>query len=503
MVVPPSIPEIISFEKIEKLLYLMKHCVCKIYLPDGVIGTGFFCEISNKFNSKPYYVMITCNHVINKGFLKYKESIKIKLQQQEKEINISDNRKIYTCEENDITIIEIIPSIDEIYNFIELNEELFQNNRNLIFIEKSIYIIHAKRRGVSFGNIKKILEEKIIHTCSTEEGSSGAPILDYNGKIIGIHIGTNLKNHISFGRFFINSINEFINNINLIKKYKNYNDKDFTNNKFLSPGGYGDIYCGYSKKDKMEICLKRINIDKMKYYYEKNQISDYQKDLNNEIKILDLLTYNENSVKYFGNYDHKNEKIIVMEKCDEDLKTFMEKRGKALTVERIKYDFKRLNEVFKVFLKEKIIHRDLKLENFLIKYTDKEKNNYIIKIGDYGIGKFEGKSNGIFSGLKGTIDTLSPEIALEKTKKYDSEVDIFSLGIILYQLSHNLKHPFGKNSIEYIAKYLKYYEKDDLKIEFDESIKNDSFKDLIIKMTKLNPINRLKWEDYFEHQFFK
>ena len=196
-------------------------------------------------------------------------------------------------------------------------------------------------------------------------------------------------------------------------------------------------------------------------------------------------------------------KIIVMEKCDEDLKTFMEKRGKALTVERIKYDFKGLNNVFKVFEKEKIIHRDLKLENFLIKYTDKEKNNYIIKIGDYGIGKFEGKSNGIFSGLKGTIDTLAPEIALEKTKKYDSEVDIFSLGIILYQLSHNLKHPFGKNSIEYVSKYLNNYKKNDLKIEFGESIKNDSFKDLIIRMTKLNPINRLKWEDYFEHPFFK
>ena len=41
-------------------------------------------------------------------------------------------------------------------------------------------------------------------------------------------------------------------------------------------------------------------------------------------------------------------------------------------------------------------------------------------------------------------------------------------------------------------------------IEFDSSIKNNlDFKDLIIKMLKLNPKNRLTWEEYFEHNFFK
>ena len=77
------------------------------------------------------------------------------------------------------------------------------------------------------------------------------------------------------------------------------------------------------------------------------------------------------------------------------------------------------------------------------------------------------------------------------------------MGIILYQISHNLKHPFGETSIQYGNVYTNKYEKDDFKIDFDKSIKNKDFIDLITKMIKLNPKNRLKWDEYFRHPFFK
>ena len=109
----------------------------------------------------------------------------------------------------------------------------------------------------------------------------------------------------------------------------------------------------------------------------------------------------------------------------------------------------------------------------------------------------------IFSGIKGSDDTIAPEIILEKTKTYENTADIFSLGIILYQISHNLKHPFAENHIHCVNIYNNNYEKDDFKIEFDKSIKNKDFIDLITKMIKLNPKNRLKWDEYFDHPFFK
>ena len=68
---------------------------------------------------------------------------------------------------------------------------------------------------------------------------------------------------------------------------------------------------------------------------------------------------------------------------------------------------------------------------------------------------------------------------------------MFGLGIILYQLSHNLKHPYGKNLIAFLQKYKENYDKDNLNIDFDKSKTINDFKDLIKKIIKLNPKNRI------------
>ena len=60
----------------------------------------------------------------------------------------------------------------------------------------------------------------------------------------------------------------------------------------------------------------------------------------------------------------------------------------------------------------------------------------------------------------------------------------------------------AKNLIEYLPKYKENFDKDNLNIDFDKSIKNKDFKDLIKKMIKLNPKNRISWDDYFDHPFF-
>ena len=193
-----------------------------------------------------------------------------------------------------------------------------------------------------------------------------------------------------------------------------------------------------------------------------------------------------------------------MEKCDNNLKELIKQRGKGLNTKVIKDHFLELNKLFKIMQEQKIIHRDLKLENFLIKYKNNEKSDFYIKLADYGLGKFKREfPKSSFSGLKGTIETVAPEIILEKKSSYEEIVDIFSLGIILYQLANNLKHPYDENSIKLVIKYNNYYENDNLKIEFDEEIKDNIFKDLIQKMIKLNPKNRINWDEYFEHKFFK
>jgi len=227
----------------------------------------------------------------------------------------------------------------------------------------------------------------------------------------------------------------------------------------------------------------------------------YLEYIDREINILKSLNKYKSSVYYYGDYDSNNEKILVIEKCDENLRYYIEKNKKIFNIEDIKNLFNDLNEVFYAMQKKSIIHRDLKLENILVKYINKEENKIILKLTDFGISKIKDNK---FTGLRGTYDYIAPEIQLKIVEDYKSSVDIFSLGIILYQLSHKLKHPFKINEYDSLEiKYANYYEEDSYPIEFDESIEDDRFKDLIIRMLKLKPENRLTWEEYFKHEFFK
>jgi len=275
------------------------------------------------------------------------------------------------------------------------------------------------------------------------------------------------------------------NNINLLEKYEELQK--------IGEGGFGRIYSAKRKKDGKKVCLKFINI---------NKNNDYK----NEIEIMKLLSEFENSVKYYGNYKYINkngnqEIIIEMEKCDMDLKKFIQ-RKLILKAEEIKKILFGINKVFKRMQEKKIIHRDLKLENILVKYDNN--SGYTFKLSDYGNSKFLNNSY----SPKGTFETIAPEIILAQDKEYDSKIDIFSLGIILYQISHPHKiennelifqHPFNNN----INCYVNYFEKDNFNISFDKKITNVNFKNLVTRMLKLNPKNRISWEDYFNHDFFK
>ncbi len=302
--------------------------------------------------------------------------------------------------------------------------------------------------------------------------------------------------------------NETKDKIKIIKNNESkYKDKDFNNLEEISKGGYGTLYSTYSKKDEINICLKKIDINLMEHNYNNNLYPEKNciKDINNEIEILKLLSFHKNSVKYFGNYQIIKEKTIVMEKCDEDLEEFLKKKNSAFNTDEIKKIFIDLNELFKIMYKNNIIHRDLKLKNFLVKYTNEQKTEFIIKLCDYGIGKFLNEKNCTFSGIKGTIETIAPEICLSKTQKYENIVDMFSLGVIFYQLAHNLKHPFIESEYDnnFIIKYYENYDSDNYDIKFGPSIKNEDFKNLVRGMLKFNPRNRITWKQYFEHPFFK
>jgi serine/threonine protein kinase len=129
------------------------------------------------------------------------------------------------------------------------------------------------------------------------------------------------------------------------------------------------IYRAYNIKDKVEVFLKKISIGTMKFIFGDN----FLKMLNREISLLQSLKCYKNSVYYYGKYDSNNEIVLIFEKCDENLKEFMERGNKTFTSEEIKSKLKELNKIFYYFYEKSIIHKNLKLENILMKYTNKKK----------------------------------------------------------------------------------------------------------------------------------
>ena len=87
-----------------------------------------------------------------------------------------------------------------------------------------------------------------------------------------------------------------------------------------------------------------------------------------------------NSVKCYEYFIDDNNFTNIMELCDENLSQLLLKKKNGFNDKEIYEIMKQLNNAFKIMNEKKIVHRDLKLENILIKYEDENKKNYIIKL---------------------------------------------------------------------------------------------------------------------------
>ena len=118
----------------------------------------------------------------------------------------------------DISIIEILKT-DKIKNFLNLEDNLFNDNSELFCEDETIYTIqypNGKNASVSYGFIINIEKNDIKHTCNTDNGSSGSPILNIsNNKLIGIHKEGSVRFNFNKGTFLKFPLNDFILKLNL------------------------------------------------------------------------------------------------------------------------------------------------------------------------------------------------------------------------------------------------------------------------------------------------
>ena len=135
----------ITIENTEKILNQMKKNVCKIIKRDGKRGTGFFCRIPFPDKNNIIHALVTNNHVLNEKDIQNGNSIEFTLNddRETKIIVIDYKRKKYTNKNLDITFIEIDVMKDNIYDFLDVNEDIANNNILInSYINSSLYVLH-------------------------------------------------------------------------------------------------------------------------------------------------------------------------------------------------------------------------------------------------------------------------------------------------------------------------------------------------------------------------
>ena len=156
--------------------------------------------------------------------------------------------------------------------------------------------------------------------------------------------------------------------------------------------GFGVIYEAKLKKTNEKRAIKIINKNQIKIPFRnenfreptEEEIKPYIKCFYNQmdkmIKCMGENKQNENAVKIYEHYETKDEFAMVMELCDENILNLIANKDSKLTIEEIKEIVKQLNNTFKIIIENKIFLKYLRLENILLKYKNKEKTQFTIKL---------------------------------------------------------------------------------------------------------------------------
>ena len=276
--------------------------------------------------------------------------------------------------------------------------------------------------------------------------------------------------------------------------------KYYRNLEEIGSGVFTTVYKGRKIKTNELRAIKVIKLNKLKdsifaYGYEnpEKKLEEYIDGYINECENMKICS-NINSVELYEYFYDENNFVIIMELCDSNLLQLLLKKNKeGFSVKEIYEILKQLNNAFKKMEENKIIHRDLKLENILIKYEDD--NKYIVKLADYGGSKrLDSLSKNYCYSNFGTFIYMAPEIL--KGKRYNYQCDFWSLGVIIYRLK------FVKSLFRGQTEYALINNIDDFDNNIIKKTGNEDLDDLMKKLLEKNYIKRLTWDEYFNHPFF-
>ena len=289
--------------------------------------------------------------------------------------------------------------------------------------------------------------------------------------------------------------------------YKEQLEK-YTKVEKVGEGTYGVVYKCKVKDTNDFVALKKIRLE--------NEDEGIPSTSIREISILKQLRHP--NIVYLIDLIHGEKKLyLVFEYMDHDLKKFLDINNGPLTPELVKSYLFQILIAINFCHSKRILHRDLKPQNLLI---DKDG---IIKVADFGLARSFGIPIKTLTHEILTLWYRAPEILLGQ-KEYSTPVDMWSIGLIFYEMAHRKPLFAGDCEIDQIFKIFQMFgtpnEKTwpgvtklpEFKLTFPQfkgkglnaynrNI-DDIGLDLLNKMIQIDPCKRISAKQALQHPYF-
>ncbi|XP_014209923.1 serine/threonine-protein kinase ULK3 [Copidosoma floridanum] len=251
----------------------------------------------------------------------------------------------------------------------------------------------------------------------------------------------------------------------------------------IGAGSFSTVYRAFKRDDKRDIvaikCVDKTGLSK-----------STQDNLITEINLLKILKH-DHIVEMRDFFWDERHIYIVMEYCNAgDLSSFIKQKSKL--AENVCRKFlQQLSLALRYLRNHNVCHMDLKPQNLLLIKT---KSVFTLKIADFGLAQFL-SSDDTKHSIRGSPLYMAPEILLRH--KYDARVDLWSVGVIMYECLFG-KAPYSSNTFAELAEKIK----DMRPIQLPKgSHISEECKDLLVRLLKHEPNERLTFDEFFAHEF--
>ena len=350
----------------------------------------------------------------------------------------------------------------------------------LVLINKDIYYYKDQEK-------KNMLGMHNLSGCFIQEGGENEKILIEGKNFYIFEIFFNNKSKTR--KYYTPDLEICKNFVKKIKEaigYMKFGDY-YELKEVIGKGKFGVVNLGIHRKTQKQVAVKIINKDSIKTLEDKELVRI-------EIGILKLC-HHPNIVRLLDHLENENYIFIVMEYIEGGtLGQYFKKKNFNFSERQASSIMSQIASGVKYLHSYGIVHRDLKPDNIMIT----QQNDFgIIKIMDFGLSKIVSTQEKMIDGY-GTLSYVAPEVLLRTP--YNKEVDIWSMGVILYyMLCGHL--PFKGNKEVIIAEKIV---NDDL--EFDDEdweIRSKKVKELIASCLKKEPEERITIDEFLNHPWFK